>query len=383
MNRCILKVKGKNIKNFLIKIDRNKIKVLNIKNITDSEIEILIYKKDISLIDEIKGIYEYELIKEIGYGEIRKIIKKNVHLLLLLIINIILLNFISNYIYKVEIIENNQELKKFINKILEQKGIKEYNLKPKNLEKLKKEILLENKDSIEWIEIIPSGVKYIVKVEERIKSEKVLENEPSNIIAKKNGIIKKIIASNGKILKEKESTVKKGDILITGIIDEDKKVHAKGSVFAEVWYKITVSESLHDNIYELTGKKKNGFKIGFFNYNFELYKKYEYNDITENKIFKNDILPFYLSYDTVNELNIIDHILTIEEATNKAIEKGKKELQKKLGKDESIISENQLKISVKDSKIIVDILFTTYENISEEERIEVDNVQGDFRNSNQ
>ena len=82
------------------------------------------------------------------------------------------------------------------------------------------------------------------------------------------------------------------------------------------------------------------------------------------------------------ETTKVDHILTIEEAKSKAILKARKKIENNLKEDEKIISENQLKVSEKDSKIIVEILFTIYEDISKEKGIEVLNVQRDNRSSN-
>ena len=128
--------------------------------------------------------------------------------------------------------------------------------------------------------------------------------------------------------------------------------------------------------------KKKGFRIKIFGKNYFFYKKYKTNKINKNIIFKHDFLPIYLSLDEVVETNVIDNILTLEEAKNKAILKARNKINNRLDDDEKIISENQLKVKAKDSKIIVEILFTVYENISKEERIEVLNVQRDYRSSN-
>ena len=151
-------------------------------------------------------------------------------------------------------------------------------------------------------------------------------------------------------------------------------VSASGDVFAFVWKKVRVEEDIHEKKTNETGRITNGFHLRLFGKNIYFYRRYKYNKTDENLIFKNELLPIYLSYDTNYELNYVDNIRTIEETKNKALEKAKKELMKELKKDEKIISANQLKVEVKNSKIILDILFTTYENISVEEGIEVENV---------
>ena len=382
MNKYLINVKGKNIANFLIKIDKKKINVLNITFIDNDSINIIIKKEEFDLLNEIKGIYEYKIIKEYGVSSLKEIFLKNIHLLILIIINIALIIFISNHIYEVEIVEDSKELKTFVTNLLEEKNIKKYKKKPSNLNTLKQEILKENNDKLEWIEIIESGIKYIVKVEERIKDKMNSNNSFSDIVASKDGVIKKIVAESGKIVVLKDAFVKKGDILITGIISENNYVRSKGKVIANTWYKVKVEESLHEKSYSLTNNKKKGFKIKFFNKEFLFYKEYKSNEKTEKIIFKNSIIPFYLSLDEVIETTKVDHILTIEEAKSKAILKARKKIASNLKEDEKIISENQLKVLEKDSKIIVEILFTIYEDISKEKGIEVLNVQRDNRSSN-
>lgn len=381
MNKYLIKVTGKNINNFLMKVAKEKINILNVSFINSNEINILIIKNDFEILERIKGIYEYEIIKEYGKKNLYDFAVKNIHLFILIIINIILIGVISNYIYEVEVVENDQELKDFITETLNQKGIKKLSKKPTDLEKIKNEILEENKSKIEWLEIIESGIKYIVKVEERIDNKSDAIDIASNIVAKKDGIIKKVIASSGKVLVEKEMVVKKGDILITGLISEEEKVRSSGNIYANVWYKVESGVSLHTKIHELTKNSKKGIRIRFFNRNFELYKKYKTNEIKERIIFKNDILPIYLSIDEIIETNEVDHILTFEEAKDIAIKNARKKFEDKLKVNEKIISENELKVMEKDSKIIVEILFTVYEDISEEKRIEVLNVSRDYRSS--
>lgn len=375
MNKCLIKISGKNIKNFLIKLDSNKIEVLNIKNITKDEIIILTYIKNLEKIEEIKSIYEVTIIKEYGTKKIKDMLNKNLYLLIILFINIFFVFFITRYIYEVEVIEDNHDIRKYVINVLNDKGIKKYNKKPKDLMKIKNDILKENKDYLEWIEIIPSGIKYIVKLEERITNEKKTIGKPSNIVAKKDGVIKKIIASNGKIVAIKDTFVKKGDILITGVLNENKLVPSAGKVYAEVWYKVTTSAPIHEKKEEITGKEKKGLKIRFFDKEINFYKKYQSNEIKENIIFKNSIIPFYLSFDLVREINYVDKIYTVDEALVIAKNKAKAEIQKKLKDEETIINENELKVEVKNSKILVDVLIVTIEDIGEVKEIEDKNVQ--------
>lgn len=379
-NREFLEVEGKNVGRFLKRLSDNQINLYKIEMINDSKMIILVDNKDLTKIDEIKTIYQVSYKTSVGLKKYISILKKNLLLIVLIILNFIFINIISNYIFEIEVIDNDTRIKQFILKELNENGITKLSLKKNyaEIENIKKQILNENKDSLEWLEIVPSGVKYIVKIEERIKNPVKEAGAPSNIVAKKDGVVKKIIASNGQVVVTNNTYVKKGDILISGLIKlnevEKNKVQAKGDVYAETWYKVTSEQSFHEQVDELTGNSKKGFRIQVFNNNYKLYKDYSSSLIKEKVLLKNNILPIYLYYDIIGERNYKDLILSYEETIAKAFEKARNKINKNLTGEEKIISEKQLKVTLKDSKIIVDILFTVYEKISIEERIEVENV---------
>lgn len=383
-NREFLEVEGKNVGRFLKRLNDNQINLYKIEMIHDSKMIILVDNKDLTKIDEIKTIYQVSYKTSVGLKKYISILKKNLLLIVLIILNFIFINIISNYIFEIEVIDNDTRIKQFILKELNENGIAKLSLKKNyaEIENIKKQILNENKDSLEWLEIVPSGVKYIVKIEERIKNPEKEAGSPSNIVAKKDGVVKKIIASNGQVVVTNNTYVKKGDILISGLIKlnevEKNKVQAKGDVYAETWYKVTSEQSFHEQVDELTGNSKKGFRIQVFNNNYKLYKDYSSSLIKEKVLLKNNILPIYLYYDIIEERNYKDLILSYEETIAKAFEKARNKINKNLTGEEKIISEKQLKVILKDSKIIVDILFTVYEKISIEERIEVENVSWNF-----
>lgn len=379
-NSSLLTVEGRNVCKFLKRLSDYKIEVYQINVLTSDKMTILVNNKDLEKIEEIKTIYEINKDNDFGLKRYLRIIKKNLILIILIIINLIIIKTISNYLFEIEVIDNNKELKDFIIKELNNNGIKPWHVKKsyEELTTIKDKILNENKEKLEWLEIVESGVKYIVKVEERIKNPlKKMEN-PSNIVASKNGIVKKILASNGQVLVMNETYVRKGDILISGTIklnDKEKdKVQAKGEIYGETWYKVRAEQSFHEKLDELTGKTKKGLRIRYFNRDYKMYKDFNNSVINENILVFNQILPIYISLDNVQEKDHKDLILSYEDALNLAIKKAKKRLNDTLDSEEKIISENQLKVEVKDSKIIVDILFTVYEKISVEERIEVEHV---------
>jgi len=97
---------------------------------------------------------------------------------------------------------------------------------------------------------------YIVKKEDN--------NTPRSIIAKKDGVLKKVIAEKGDIVRDMDDYVKKGDLIVDGqLIFNEKvtgKVRAQGHAYAEVWY-ITKTEYPYAYYEEKLTIKQNGDKL--------------------------------------------------------------------------------------------------------------------------
>ena len=110
---------------------------------------------------------------------------------------------LSNIIFSIKVIHNDASLRKLIINELKDNGITmyrpfvSYDKKEQILDKIRK----KHKDRIEWIEMTRNGVKYIVNVEERIDKSIKEDNKYQNIIASKKGIIKKIQAKDGEVVK--------------------------------------------------------------------------------------------------------------------------------------------------------------------------------------
>ena len=154
---------------------------------------------------------------------------------------------VVSIIFDIEIIYNDKETREFLKQELKNYGIKEKTFKKSynQIEKIKEDLINRYKDRIEWIEIETKGTKYIVRIEKRIIKAKEEKLHNRSIIAKKDAIIKEIKAEHGQIIKEINSYVKKGDIIISGNIMDNETIKntipAEGIVFGETWYEISVT----------------------------------------------------------------------------------------------------------------------------------------------
>lgn len=372
-----INVKGKKIERFIKRLADNKINIYNMKLINKDEVNIVILKEDYLKVLNIKSIYELSILGGFGMIKIRKTLKLNRLLLMFLIIGIVVLQILSRIIFSIDVIHTDKNVRNKLLKELENYGLKIHSFKKSynEIQKIKEQMLILHKDDIEWLEIENIGTKYIVRLEERKIKENEINTEKRHIVATKDAIIKKIEAENGEIIKEINSYVNAGDIIISGNITLNEQVKdivsASGHVYGEVWYKVKVNYPLAYSEKHETGNSQKRLVFNFLNKSYELgFNKYKDKNITSKLLLKHTFLPISLTYDTQKELIVIDEVYTIEQAIKKAEDKAYEEIKSKLNDKEKILSSKNLKVDVNDSKIELEIFFTVYEDITGYQKIE-------------
>lgn len=376
-NKIKLNIKGKNINRFIIRLHKNKIELLKCIHKNKEEIDIIIYEKDYEKLKQIKTIYNVEKLNSYGIIKIKKKLNLNKYLILSIIIGIIILKTLTSIIFDIEIIYNDKETREFLKRELKNYGIKEKTFKKNyyQIEKIKEDLINKYKDKIEWLEIETKGTKYIVRVEMRIIKETKETLENRNIISKKDAIIKEIKAEHGQIVKEINSYVKKGDVIISGNIMDNEEIKesvpAKGNVFGEVWYEISVTYPfVYQETKELNNKQEI-YVLKILNKNIELTKnKYKTKKIEEKNIISNNLLPIKLVKQKQTETENIEQVLTTDEAIKKAIDKGVEKIKSNLKEEEYIINYKVLNTNIKESELELNIFFSVYENITDYQTLE-------------
>ena len=367
-----VKITGININNYVKRIIKNKIPIIKLIPINYKEVHMVIRYSDYLKIKNIPSIYEITLIDNYGLLKLKSIVKKNLIIIISLLISLTFLYALSNVIFEVEVIHSKSSVRKLVLNNLEEYGIKKYTWKKNftQLEDIKNKILDNNKESLEWIEIIPSGVKYIVKVEERLINKVEDGYQYQSIISSKNATIVDIKALKGEKVSSIGNYVRKGDKIISGVINHTdgttSLVKATGKVIGEVWYKVEVEYPYAYKEEILTVKSNKVLSINFINKKYSLFNYSKYKEFnTKSKILlKHNFLPFYVSIDKQYELKVIDDILTEEEAISKAVELSKNKLQTGNSK---IISIEDVKIvskNLKESKVELNLFFKVHEDIT-------------------
>lgn len=378
-------IKGKNTKYFVRRyIVKNNINYSNYKQVNYKEIRLNIsYKDYIKLIDK-ANIYDIKIIRVHGLLNLFMYLKNNISFVICFCISLIILYFISITAFDVNVVHNDKKIRNLVYEELKYYNIDKYKIIPSYEKKAKiiDKIIKNNKNKIEWLEIERKGSKLIVKVTERKTNSKKENLENRHIVAKKSGIIMKVEASDGMILKKVNDYVAKGDIIISGDIIKDDtikgQVAAKGSVYAEVWYKVEVNYPLYYEEVTYLNQVKNNIILSFFDNEFSLKKNYVSSYLErKNVLIKENIFPFNIRLEKQRKTIVKRETLDQKAAINKAINIASKKINARLSIDEYVISKKVLNFSSDGSKILVSVFFKVYENITDyklSDKVEIDEI---------
>ena len=362
-----LKISGKNNDYFLHLLISKGINIYSLEK-NKGYFFLIVDREDYKKIKKIKTSYKINIVKVYGLLYLKKIFIENLSFVISFLICSILLVLASNLILDIEVVTNDNHLKKVMLEDLKERGIYKYTFKSSfdRRSKVIKEIIEEEKDTIEWFEIESYGTKYTINIVERIKNDEEEKCTPRNIVAKKDAFVVRVDATSGEVLTAINRSVKKGDILISGnIYNKDEIVStrcARGKVFGEVWYQVYVELPKHYHEENVTGRSTRRIGIEFFDYKSKSsYKTYKSKDIN---IFNNKLLPIRLYYTTYLETKIIDKDFTIDNVDDYAIEMATKKLKNKLGKEDTITYKKILKKEEKESRIIIGVFFKVEEDIT-------------------
>lgn len=366
-----ISVEGYYIERFINICKNNKIAIWNLKRNKDISIQ---FKARINEFKEIckiakKTKCKVKIESKKGVPFLLNKYKKRKIFLFFLIFLLIIIALSSNFVWNVEITEENGEVLANIEKDIEEAGLKIGKIKSKiNTKEIINQIRLKRED-IAWMGIELKGTNAIVKlVKADEKPEIVDENEYCSIISDKVGIITKISAQNGTANVKVGDTVNIGDVLIQGWMEGKytgiRYVHAKGEIEAKVWH--TKYARIYYNTTERkeTGESENKYTIKINNFKINLTKKLSKFEIydtieTENKIklFSNFYLPISLIKTTNKEVKEEQKIYNYEEAKNIGIQQLREELDNEIENKEKIVNEN---INTYENEDSIDI-YVTYE----------------------
>lgn len=370
IKRYRLIVRGKNPSYFVKKLIRNRI---NIYDLVEKRkyIYVVVDEEGLEKVGKIKTSYKIDIVNRYGLAKIEYLFKKYLVFFICLGIGVIINIILSRVIFDVEVIHSNPYIREIVYNDLEKYGIRKYNFKVSFLEKEKivSKILEEEDNDIEWLEIEEVGTKYVVRVEQRKKNKDSSECIRRNVVAKKDAMILSIEAEEGEIVKKKLDYVKKGDVLISGIIhnkeDIVKQKCAIGKVYGEVWYKVFLEMPIKYREENVTGKVKRQLELEFLGNKYTLFSKFKTYKRESFSLVDLMILPIRINFSSYLETNVIEKNYTLDNVVDDALVIATTKLNNKIGSDSEIVGKKVLKKYQKNSKIIIEVFFKVKEDITD------------------
>ena len=310
----IISVEGLTLERLLNLAATNNIYLWDVKRHSHIMIEMkttLLGFKDMKLIVKKAGC-KIEIREKKGLPFISERLKQRKMLAIGFVLFCIITFLLTSTILKIEIIGNEQTPKEEIILLLENWDVKIGKNKYKIDKDEIKTKLLNQFDYFSFVSLKTKGIVLTIEIKEQdLPPEKIDRSIPCNLIAKRKGLIVKIITRNGKDLVKKGDVVEEGELLISGIIDnefndETMLVHGEGDVLALTRYSSVVESYIVKAEEKFTGKtyKQKGIKIKdkglkFFQGEipFENYKE----NIVEKSIFN------FKNYDMEFPIKIINY----------------------------------------------------------------------------
>ncbi len=375
-------VEGYYIERFINICTNSKILIWNLKRENEVKLYLNIGIKDfydaIKIAKKLKC--KIKINKKRGIPFIIHKYKKRKIFFITLIVITMLIGVSTRFVWNIDIIAEEK-----IDNI--EQDIKEVGLKigvPKdrvNIQEIANKIRIK-RDDISWIGIELKGTNAIVKIVKAKKAPEIInENENSNIVAYKEGIITKIIAQNGTALVKVGDEVKENQILIEGKIEGKytgtRFVHSLGEVEALVKYSRTEKFPLKTIEKVETGNKETKYKIKISNFQINFYKtlsKFKIYDTIEMekkiKIFSNLYLPISITKIINKEQENVEKEYSKEYAIETGTTKLEKILEDEIGKEKEIINKD-VNIIETEKYIEVNVTYEVIENIGIQEREEI------------
>ena len=281
------------------------------------ELKEMFLKKAIPIKEEkTEGIYS----KIINLSVIKGILCVICVFILLLFIN-------SFFIWKISVDGNYSYTQYQIISYIHKQNIREGNIKNNiNCEKLEQKIR-QKFEGISWVCAEIKGTNLMIHVKENyITDISKKEDKPYNLVAEEDGKIVSVIARKGKLNIKRGDKTKKGDVLISGVVDVvdesgekifDEYCNADGDIVAEVNYTYKDSQKIVHS--EKTDVHKKSFSLlSMFGFKWLQPNKKKDRDIicteTPLRFFGNYYLPLSLQKYTIEKYKKINVEYTKEQA---------------------------------------------------------------------
>lgn len=296
---------------------------------------------------------------------------------------ITMLFLLSRVIWSVEVVGNEKISRHQVLQVAEKVGIEQgkFSFLLDDPDKIQTQ-LMEQLPEASWIGFQMKGTKAQIRVVEKVIPDDKEVLSPRHLVAKKSAVIHNIFAQHGKPMVRPTDFVRKGDILVSGLIgkeDSPTAVAAKGIVEGEVWYETEVvipikqKQSVflgeqHRNFYLVWGEKQ--FKVWGFDE--PTFKEYETKEETRVIRWRDKTFPIGWKEETLQSAEVSERKISEEEALELAKQTAKQDILTKMGNGGYIKEEKVLHHRQENDKVYIKMHIVAIEDIAVEAPITIE-----------
>ena len=198
-----------------------------------------------------------------------------------LIVFLLCMVLVNQFVWKLEVTGCESLTADYITEKLAECGLSIGTFRPGIDEKKLQNKMLIQMPELAWLWVDKSGSKVVVQVKERVLPPAVSDpNAYCDLVAAKDGVIEAMVITAGAPMTALGSTVRKGDLLVSGLLVSDKgaeprHVASEGEIYARVWYEKTKAFSLWSPKTHDTGRSEKKYTLAVFGTQLKLFRRAE------------------------------------------------------------------------------------------------------------
>jgi similar to stage IV sporulation protein len=284
---------------------------------------------------------------------------------------------LSSVIWQVKVEGNETIPTHEILEAAQTQGIKPYQWKfrLKSMDELARE-LHRQLPSVSWVGVERQGTRIVIRVVESANPDKKELLSPRHLVATKSAVITNVTSTKGKPIVEPNRYVRKGDVLISGIIGDDTNqqvVPAEGKVKGIVWYESRLEVPLTQRFKVYSGESYKRFYLIFgeralqvTGYGKPAYEASEVDESRKTLQWRQYALPFGWMTENIREARTEEQTVEAADARAAGLERAKAEILMNAGDEARFVSYNVLQEKTENGKVYMNVLFQVEEIITEE-----------------
>lgn len=376
----IIKVVGTNIEKFVNICVHRKIRFIDVQRYN----ECMILKMAANEFERIREVAKkahcsVKILDKRGFIFFLKRYRKRKSFLFGCVAFVAMFLLLWSYIWDIEVLGCPKE--KDILEYLDKKNIRVGSIKYRiDVDKLEYDLITNFRD-IGWVDVRVKGTRLVINLSRREKIPDVEDRDlPCDVVAKKDGIVTKLLVKNGVESVKVGDAIVAGDVLISGIIlgetsDDVKVVHAKGTVLAKTVYEQREEVECISINKVYTGKVSKEYKVHLLGK--ELFRlrcgkgtgKYdESSNLKKIRLLRNFVMPLKIEECKREYYTESREVLTMCLARKRALDLARDKILRRIPKSSAIIKQQVDYFEYK-GRVFVNIVVETCEDIAKEQLI--------------